>query len=501
MQGNNFMKKISEKIRAVLPKKSAKTEGANKGLNKSIDVKELIEQIKAKFNRNKGVPLEINLVPDVKDEMIKTLKLRNFIFFMCILVASASAGATAIFASVAGGQQAIVDGKKKTIDNLSAKLSSYGDLSDFLTIKDQLGNISAIADNKKLLSRTFGILSARLPQGADSITVSELNVSFVDEAPTFSIEAQANAGSEPFIDYNVLDAFKKSMQYLRYDHGTYKDKEGADIPAYCMIEHAENGTMFRDAEKGIYAYWLITGEGCNPSYEEDAEEEDAEEEKVEENSQGTQISEERDAEENSQGTQMSEEEKKAAEKLAKQTKGYVVEQYEGQYVVRIWRTPQFGTWYSKNPKDGQPTMSLDGTIENVEHFESECMKYSGYDSKEYASGPNETVVKTVDGITWSYTNDTCELVPNDEEGNEGISIYDSSNGRDADDKLVLRFSALVTFNPEVFNFGLKHFMAIGPSNRLNVTDSYVQIQSMFSERAADCDPSDTACLNNSRGGE
>ena len=29
---------------------------------------------------------EINLVPDVKGEMIKALKLRNFIFFLCIVI-------------------------------------------------------------------------------------------------------------------------------------------------------------------------------------------------------------------------------------------------------------------------------------------------------------------------------------------------------------------------------------------------------------------------------
>ena len=28
---------------------------------------------------------EINLVPDIKDEMIKTLKMRNLIFFICII--------------------------------------------------------------------------------------------------------------------------------------------------------------------------------------------------------------------------------------------------------------------------------------------------------------------------------------------------------------------------------------------------------------------------------
>ena len=48
----------------------------------------------------------------------------------------------------------------------------------------------------------------------------------MEDNPTFTIDAQANAGQEPYIDYRVLDAFKKSMQYMRYDYGEYVDKEG-----------------------------------------------------------------------------------------------------------------------------------------------------------------------------------------------------------------------------------------------------------------------------------
>ena len=198
---------------------------------------------------------EINLVPDVKNEMIKALKLRNFIFFLCIVISSASLGLGLIFLSIAGGQQAALDGKKDTISAMSSTIGSFTDLSEFLTIRDQLGNLSSIAGNKKLLSRSFSVLSALIPRGADSITISELSINLSGDAPTFSFDAQANAGSPPYIDYNVLDSFKKSMQYMRYDSGKYVDKEGAEIPAYCMIENGTDGATLSDPEKGLYAYW------------------------------------------------------------------------------------------------------------------------------------------------------------------------------------------------------------------------------------------------------
>lgn len=371
---------------------------------------------------------EINLVPDIKDEMIRTLKLRNFIFFLCIAVSVVSAGIALLTGVIAGGQQLALDSKKATIDHMSRKLNDYTDLNDFLTIKDQLSNVSTLTSNKQVLSRTFNTLSALLPKGADSIQISEINVSLADGQPIYTFDANANAGSEPYIDYNVLDSFKKSMQYMRYDYGEYVDRKGATIPAYCMIEFNPDGSPFSDSSKGIYALWTINGEGCNPS----------------------DIS----------------------------TNNFVMEDYQGQQAVRIWRTPQFDDWYKEQEISGQPYMGLDGTISNIEHFNSSCTTYSG-DNSQSSAHPK-----------WTPTNDSCVLVP---DGTEGISISDSSNGRNANDELVLRFSATILINPEVYKFTNNHMLAVPPTGRYNVTDSYVQIKTMFGERAADCAEGDATC--------
>ena len=375
---------------------------------------------------------EINLVPDIKSEMIKTLKLRNYIFFACIVVAAASVGLTVFFGLIMGGQRIAIEGKTSALNDLSSKLNSYTDLNDFLTIKNQLGSIEELANNKQVFSRTFNILSALLPTGADTITVSKLNVDLSTDTPTFLLEAQANAGKEPYIDYNVLDSFKKSMQYMRYDYGDYVDKEGNTIPAYCMIEQSSDGAFFSENDS-IYAYWTIDGDGCNPS-----------------------------------------------DKL--KASDYNTETYEEQTVVKFWRTPQFSSWYKESESNNQPYMSLDGEIKNVEHFESKCISYSGDSSSR--SNPK-----------WSNTND-CALIAatEDESGNEsGITITESSNGRDSSNELVLRFSAIITLDPEAFKFSNTHMLAIAPSGQRNVTDSYVQIQYMFGQRANDCVEGDTAC--------
>ena len=380
---------------------------------------------------------EINLVPDIKNEMIKTLKLRNFIFFICIVVAATSAGVTLMVGLIMGGQQIALTSKQNTLDNLSNKLNSYSDLSDFLTIKDQLGDISSLTDNKQVLSRTFNILSALLPTGADTITLSQLDVSLEDDQPTLTfVDAQADAGTEPYIDYNVLDSFKKSMQYMRYDYGSYVDKDGNVIPSYCMTETGSDGAILNDPDKGTYAFWAIDAEGCNPSD-------------------------------------------------TLKSSDYTLEEYEGEQVVRIWRTPQYADWYKEKEVSGQPYMSLDGTITNVPHFESACITYTGDDSGNSANPK------------WTESNDTCQLIPG---GTDGITISESSNGRGTDDQLVLRFSATILIAPEAYQFSNTHMLALAPSGRHNVTDSYVQIQAMFGARATDCEAGDTACNSNSNNG-
>ena len=54
---------------------------------------------------------------------------------------------------------------------------------------------------------------------------------------------------------------------------------------------------------------------------------------------------------------------------------------------------------------------------------------------------------------------------------------------------------------DVFNFTNHHMLALSPSGRYNVTDSYSQIQSIFAERATDCEKDDTVCTTTPTGGK
>lgn len=446
--------------------------------------KELIAKITGKGSQSKAVSTtvnttyEINLVPEVKHQMIKAQKLRNLVLFICIVVSAASLGVVAVLFSIKSGQDIAMSSQDKKLETMSAKLMGFEELGDLVTVQGQLGKLQEIANNKRVLSRVFGALGAMLPTGGDVVQLSELRVDL--DASTLRMEAQADARMAPLIDYRVLESFKKGVALTKYDYGRYVDANGNEIPTWCIDEASSDGAAYRKGED-YYAWWNLSAEGCaalpvgsssrededeeNPVelfYSKDAEVETSEKEVPEDELMDAGVEFETDADGKITVTEEGVEKKEVDGRTV-----YVVKTVER---VKIWRTPQFDTWY----RGGM--MELNGTIDGIEHFESACINYSGA-----TQGNSETA-------KWTSTNG-CMLAP------EGLTVSSSSNGRDESNNLVLRFTASLTVEPEFFAFRNKHMMAIGPVGQ-NVTDSYVQIGGMFTQPATECAEGDRECMSN-----
>ena len=295
------------------------------------------------------------------------------------------------------------------------------------------------------------------------------------------MDGQADARTNPLIDYRVLESFKKGVELTKYDYGRYVDVNGTEIPTWCIDEAGLDGSAYREGDS-YYAWWDLTTEGCaalrqdkTPTAEEseielfystDAQVETVEEEVPLSDLVGLNVTVTTDENGNSTVDQ----ESLAAAGLEMRVEGDVT-RYIRQRVtrVKVWRTPQFTAWNEGG------MMELNGVITGVEHFESACTSYSG--------------VMQNNSVRWTSTNN-CMLAP------EGLTIISSANGRDESDNLVLRFTASTEVDPEFFAFRNKHMIAIGPMGQ-NVTDSYVQIGGMFTQAATECEDGDTECWSNS----
>ena len=435
---------------------------------------------------------EINLVPDIKSEMIRAQKVRNLVFFVCIVISIVSVSTVAILGSIKGAQDITIASQESHVKNLSSVVTSYDELPEFLTVQNQLKGIAEIEDNQKVLSRAIIFLSALRDVGVDEVQVSELSVDLT--STTLSFDAQADAKKDD-IDYRVLEAFIKRTNMMTFDYGRYVDSTGNEIPSRCIEEYDSQNRMLQE-NGSVYAIWKRGEKGCDPTRDDYAPNEDG-------SVTASNIDADLEATKMKNGTsevsQVKTDEKKDEEEEEEQKK--IVDYVPSE---KIYRTPQFTAWYNNEPfytkedgvddvqlkpsEDGMtiynmisykytPTMDTSGAVSGIPHFESKCITYTGEDTTE-----DEEKGKTA---KWTADNQ-CLLVP------DGIVISESANGRDQDDNLVLRFSAVIQFNADAFAFRNKHVMAIGPNGQ-NVTDSYVQLEKIFTAPATACSAGDTEC--------
>jgi len=148
--------------------------------------------------------IEINLVPDVKQEYIRAQKVRSQVIAGAIIVGIISIGVVALLAFyifvVQAGRNFLAD---QSIKSSSEKYLNTTDLSKTLTIQNQLTKISTLNDNKKVDSRMFDLLNAIIPPAPNDIQVSDLTID--SDTSTITINGQA-ANS-----YAALEVFKKTI--------------------------------------------------------------------------------------------------------------------------------------------------------------------------------------------------------------------------------------------------------------------------------------------------
>jgi len=149
--------------------------------------------------------IEINLVPDVKQELIKAQRVRVSVISISILTGLIAAGVVVLLAiwvfGVQTARSVILD---NTIQSESETLASVEDVNDVLTIQNQLSRISEMHDNKTITSRVFDILTTINPSEPNNVAVTNLLLDL--ETSTITIEGQAANG------YPALETFKKTIE-------------------------------------------------------------------------------------------------------------------------------------------------------------------------------------------------------------------------------------------------------------------------------------------------
>lgn len=162
--------------------------------------------------------IEINLIPDVKQELIRARMVRSAVISGAIIATIVAGALVAVIAIYVFGVQtvrgAVAD---DSIKKGSAQLASVDDLSKILTIQNQLTKIDALNDAKHIDSRVFDLLQAIIPPSPNDVKVSSLVID--STAGTITFEGQTPT-------YPSLEAFKKTIGAANV---RYKDTDGTQV--------------------------------------------------------------------------------------------------------------------------------------------------------------------------------------------------------------------------------------------------------------------------------
>lgn len=162
--------------------------------------------------------IEINLLPDIKQEFIKAKKTRNMVISGSIIVGVISIALVVLLVVYLYGVQnlrsTILD---KSIDDKELSLEKTPDLSNMLTLQSQLSSIKQLHDQNSRSSRIFSLLTAINPAAPNNIVFS--NVKLDTNAKTIRIDAQAASG------FVAADILKKTIKATTFSYNDQDKKQ------------------------------------------------------------------------------------------------------------------------------------------------------------------------------------------------------------------------------------------------------------------------------------
>ena len=147
--------------------------------------------------------IEINLLPNVKRELLKTRVMRNRVISISFLVGGVSIAAVVVLALILGSQFAAEAVQGGVIKDRNDKLMAVEDLNKVVTIQHQLTKINEQHSGKKINSRIFDVVTAVNPVAPNNVSFSDIKVN--PESKTITLEGSAVNG------YSALETLKKTI--------------------------------------------------------------------------------------------------------------------------------------------------------------------------------------------------------------------------------------------------------------------------------------------------
>ena len=208
--------------------------------------------------------IEINLIPDVKRELLRAQRTRATVISVSILTSIIAAGLVVMLVLYVFGVQtvrsAILDGQ---IKEGSETLAKEEDLSKMLTIQNQLSKISELNGQKKMDSRMFDVLAAVIPPAPNDVQISQVAIDA--EESTIRLEGQTRG-------YDSMEVFKKTVDGAIIVYSNDGEEQNVKLADNISVtdtsygSNAENRKVLRFTLTFTYADELFSPEVVAPTF-------------------------------------------------------------------------------------------------------------------------------------------------------------------------------------------------------------------------------------------
>lgn len=177
--------------------------------------------------------IQINLLPDVKQEYLRAKRTRNMVISVSIVAGLASVGVVVALLLIRGVQIGLDIAADNSIKKEYDNLRSIEDLTELVTLQNQLNEIGKQHDNKSMDSRLFNVLQAINPRSPNDVQYTAVTLD--PSKNVLRIEGVAEGG------YPAVETFKKTIENTDIEYKRGDDLITEDLASKVSIGETNFG--------------------------------------------------------------------------------------------------------------------------------------------------------------------------------------------------------------------------------------------------------------------
>ena len=181
--------------------------------------------------------IQLNLLPDIKKEVIKAQRVRARVMLLSILMVLGAVGFLVMSVlTVYVAQPAYISSIRGGIEKGEAKLKERTDSGKYLTLQNQLSALPGLHENKLVTSRLLDILPIMNPSDPNRVSLSSVTLSSGESSMTLSGK---------LANYEALNVFVDTLKNARLTY-VPSDSEVSTAEALFSSVRVQSSALVRE---------------------------------------------------------------------------------------------------------------------------------------------------------------------------------------------------------------------------------------------------------------